>query len=456
MRHQIINTIYTWVEYSRSFCYRCQQVLLLYNEVHMKNEYALIDSHKLAYHPEWVRRWHAAQGDWELAKTIRPLYIEISPVGQCNHRCPWCAVDYIGYKLRLLPTEVLITCFKGMAERRKEGEDWNGVKSVMFAGEGEPTLHPSLAAIMLAAKSEDIDVALTTNGTGMVPKFTNQALQTITWVKVSLDAATAQTHAINHHATQEDFAIVAADPSRAKEVARPYLQKYAGEFDRILGNIEYAARQNRKLGLNCMIGAQLLMNPTNIHEVLTFVRLMKQIGCDYCVIKPYSQHHYSIGRQETLFGSFTYQLALVLKNEVEAFNDERFNVVFRSRTMENYEDPDRHYTVCQSTPMAWGYVMATGEFVSCSAYLPKDVGVGDQRFVLGNIKTQSFQQIWEGQRRRENWEFVNNDLDIHECRKNCRMDAVNRFLWDIKGSSPWQLEERVSNPVTLMRNVNFI
>ena len=425
----------------------------------VNNEYALIDSHKLAYHPEWVRRWHAAQGSWSAAQTVYPLYVEISPAGQCNHRCPWCGVDYIGYKNRILDERAIAELFSQMTSRRsRSGEEWNGVKSVMFAGEGEPTLHPRLAEIVFAAKIFKIDVSLTTNGTGMTKKFTDKALPHITWIKISLDAATAQTHAINHHASKEQFGQVSRYPASRIVIGTELVDKFGGEFDRIVANISYACEQNKKSGARCMIGAQLLMNPTNIHEVIEFAVLMKQIGCDYCVIKPYSQHFSSINKQEDIFGEFRYKDWQSLEREVSRLSAPGFNVVFRSKTMENYEDPDRHYTVCQATPMAWGYVMATGEFVSCSAFLPQDEGVGDQRFVLGNIKTQTFQEIWEGERRKSNWEFVNNGLDIMECRKNCRMDAVNRFLWnDIKDANPDDLGQHLRKPgVIPLRNINFI
>jgi radical SAM protein with 4Fe4S-binding SPASM domain len=67
--------------------------------------------------------------------------------------------------------------------------------------------------------------------------------------------------------------------------------------------------------------------------------------------------------------------------------------------------------------------MGNGDIFTCSAHLL------DKRFCIGNINTQTFQEIWEGEKRRENWELMKS-FDIKQCRLNCRMDKPNRYLAD--------------------------
>jgi sulfatase maturation enzyme AslB (radical SAM superfamily) len=94
---------------------------------------------------------------------------------------------------------------------------------------------------------------------------------------------------------------------------------------------------------------------------------------------------------------------------------------------------DTPYTKCMSTPMLWGYVMASGVVSACSAYLL------NPRFELGNINDQDFKTIWQGSKRQALFE---EGIDISECRKNCRMDSCNRYL-----------DEIANNKIS---NVNFI
>ena len=170
----------------------------------------------------------------------------------------------------------------------------------------------------------------------------------------------------------------------------------------------------------------MVLLPENEHEAVALAKRTKDIGADYVVIKPYSQHLMSQTTMARGYKDFDYSRIFPMEQELQALETDSFKVIFRRRTMEKLLEGDRHYSVCQATPFFWAYVMASGEVYGCSAYLE------DQRFCYGNLNERSFAEIWEGEARRRSFDHVRNELNISECRKNCRMDEVNRYLWDLQ------------------------
>ena len=192
------------------------------------------------------------------------------------------------------------------------------------------------------------------------------------------------------------------------------------DFSVVSSNIQYACQYRDENKLNTAIGLQTLLLPDNIDSIPDLCSHAKSLGVDYVVIKPYSQHKSSI---TTKYNNIDYSEYLGLQQELQKFNSPDFNVVFRINTISNWisQGKDR-YCKCLATPSVWAYIMATGDVYSCSAYLL------DDRFLLGNINEEPFYDIWNSNSRMEHAKFVLNELDISECRVNCRMDQVNRYL----------------------------
>lgn len=351
----------------------------------------LIDSHKMQYHMERTLSW-ARASSIEEKLSIYPVYVEISPVGHCNHRCSFCAVDYIGYKNRSIPTDVLMRCLRRMADL--------GVKSVMFAGEGEPMLHPNISDITRYASEAGLDVAFTTNGTAMTKQFVGQALESVKWIKVSINGG-SESYGLVHGCKQE-------------------------QYERVWSNITYAcgsAHQHTAIGVQCVV------LPDNLRDIPGIVRRAKESGCKYIVLKPYSQHKKSITHTYEKVSYQDQEIRQVIE-EAQRQATEDFQVIARLNAMEDWDDATHKYDKCRATPYFWAYIMATGDVYGCSAYLL------DDRFCYGNILTQDFQQIWTSQKRRDNIEFVENKLDISQCRLNCRMNQVNKYLDDVAHPNP--------------------
>jgi len=359
----------------------------------MSDKYS-IDSHKLIYHPIRVARWFESEGDWNKQKNIYPLYIEITPIGSCNHRCTFCSVDYIGYKSIQQDEKILADRIREMAKL--------GVKSIMFAGEGEPTLYKPLGNILDVCSEVGIDTSLTTNAVIMDNTSIEKYLKNCSWIKVSINAGDRETYSKVH-------------------------QTKAADFDRVVANLTLAAKLKREKGYSCTIGSQMLLLPENVESAISLAKTMRDAGVDYLVIKPYTQSLYGTSR---VYDGLTYENMMYLEKELKKLETSKFSIVFRANTMKKLEEDHQPYNKCYSTPYFWSYIMADGSVYGCSAYL------GNKNFTYGNINESSFQDIWESKKRKDGIEFVEKELDISTCRKNCRMDEVNRYLWNLKNPNP--------------------
>jgi radical SAM protein with 4Fe4S-binding SPASM domain len=343
-----------------------------------------IDSHKLLFHPKRVSEWLDGQN-------IYPIYMEVSPIGACNHRCVFCGLDFMGYKPNRLELELL--------RQRLPEIGRLGLKSIMYAGEGEPFLHKNFCEIVKVTRAANIDVAITTNGVLLTPDKADQIIPDCSWIKVSFNAGTAATYAAIHQTKPEDF-------------------------NKVIENLRYAVELKKQHGYKCNLGLQMILLPDNFAEAEAFAAIGRDLGIDYVVIKPYSQHPLSKTRK---YEELKYSELMELEDKLKEYSTANYAVIFRSASMQKWDSCCKSYCKCRALPF-WSYIDAEGNVWGCSMFL------GDERFLYGNIKTNTFQEIWEGEKRRKTLNFVDNELDTSACRINCRMDAINEYLDELKNS----------------------
>ena len=338
-----------------------------------------IDSHKLMFHVERVNNWLKG-------KQICPIYMEIAPSGGCNHRCIFCALDYLGYKPKFLDLNVLKDAVRQAGNL--------GVKSIMYAGEGEPLLHKDICEIVKFTKNCCIDVAITTNGVLLKKDISQKILKYLSWIKVSLNAGTSRTYSKIH---------------RIEE----------GDFFKVMENLRDAVKIKKKNRLETAIGVQLLLIPDNVKEVVALARILKNIGVDYLVVKPYSQHPLSSSRIDP---AFKYEHISVHK-KLRLLEDDRFKIVFRYQTMRRL-GIQKDYKRCLGAPF-WAYIDSNGEMSACCAFLGRD------DFGFGNINKDCFKNIIKSKRRRFVLSRISSKINVDKCREVCRLDKINSYLWEL-------------------------
>lgn len=338
-----------------------------------------LDSHKLIYHPETVARWLKGEN-------IYPVEIEIAPSGACNHRCTFCALDYLGYKPNFLDKEILLKNIKIMSKK--------GLKSVICAGEGEPLLNKNLPAIVNGIHSFGVDVAMSSNAALLKREVSEECLGAFTWIRFSV--------------------------SSLEEESYCKIQKPAeGDLERVKRNLADAVEVKRKNEYKTTLGVQCLLLPENMGQLPAMAKELRDIGVDYFTIKPFSQHPQSKNRI-----SVHYEDLLCLEKEVVRYATERFSVFFRVGAMKKINH-EKAYKRCWGLPFMT-YIDANGNVWPCVAHM------GSQQFCYGNINEEPFDQIWEGERRKE----VNERLwasDVNQiCREACRLDEINLYLNELK------------------------
>lgn len=339
-----------------------------------------IDSHKLIYHPCRVAEWLNGQD-------IYPIGVEIALSSACNHRCTFCALDYLEYKPRYLEKDLLLKNLKIMYD--------GGLKSVVFAGEGEPLLNKNAEEIFNASKEIGLDISMSTNAVLMNEEFVNNCLNSFTWIRFSVAAFSDDLYKVIH---------------KSKE----------GDLDKVYRNIAYASEFKKKNNLDVTLGLQMLMIPENVNEVVSLGCKAKELGVDYYTVKPYSQHPESFNSIED---EFNYGDLLDIEKDLFNLESDAFKVFFRRRAMEKLS-LDREYDSCLGLPF-FTYIDATSGVWPCIAYL------GKEEFCYGKLEDMDFDKLWSGKRRKEVLELFKT-YDISHCRELCRLDEINRYLYNLK------------------------
>lgn len=334
------------------------------------------DHHKLMYHPERVAEWKE-KGD------CYPIYVEIGSTDVCNQKCIFCALDWV-WGNNFIDKKVMLNTLKDMAK--------HGVKSVMFAGEGESLLHKDICLFIQKAKKYGMDVSMTTNGTLFNKEKREKILPSLSWIRFSVDAVKDKTYA-KIHGTNE------------------------GNLKKIIHSIKESVRLKRKWNLKTIIGVQFLLIPQNSKEVLRFAKLFKKIGVDNVQIKPYSQHPNSINKF-----AIHYKKYPNIANKLKELNSKSFKVLFREETIKRMEKIT--YPYCFGIPF-FALIDARGNIIPCNLFYDSE------EFNYGNLNKNSFSQIWEGKQRKIVLKKLK-EKGCDKCRKGCRLDAVNRYLHRIK------------------------
>ena len=297
------------------------------------NDKYLIDRHKLIWHLDRVL-------EWQKNNLVCPIYMEVSPVSYCNHKCIFCGVDFARSNEKL-DTENYVKFIHEMG--------MEGLKSVMFAGEGEPLLHPNIDVLIDETYNSGIDVALVTNGNNAYKKIMRKILDKLTWIRFSVDAGSDNIYSKVHGVKK-------------------------GTFQKIVENIKDCIKIKKENNLNTTIGVQYLIINENFNDIENALKIFSELDIDYFSLKPFSLHPQMKNKLQV---NYSKEKIEELENLTDRYAA-KLNIIFRKSSLDKYIDYQKNYTHCYALPF-WGHLTAKGDFYTCSVF------IGDNRFIVGNI-----------------------------------------------------------------------
>jgi radical SAM protein with 4Fe4S-binding SPASM domain len=334
------------------------------------------DSHKLGLHPHQVSQW--------LDGRIMPMHAEIGLTNKCNHHCSFCTLDWITHGKETLDSATL--------GRLMQDLKYMGTKSVYFAGEGEPTLHPEFVDIVNGTAHMGMKVAVATNGQRYDHIMADTTLKNISWIRFSLDTVDPVLHEKIHGV------------------------KTLGQ---ILVNIKAAVLIKKERGLEVDIGVQVVLTEETALTLNQTVEAMRDICVDNVQIKPCHIHPGSSHKEPMNVGMYDH-----VQVEMKDYESDGFKVVVRTRSMNRLEE-SRSYDRCNGFDF-YALIAANGDVVPCNVFYR------NEGFIFGNIFKDSIRDIWSGVRRREIIKIIENSCFSHCGDYRCRLDIMNRYLHRVK------------------------
>lgn len=317
-------------------------------------------------------------------KRVAPIYVRIKPTNYCNHKCYYCS--YADTKLALrdsvnrqdqIPWEKMQEIIMDLSDM--------GVKAVTFSGGGEPLIYPYIVDAMEQILTAGIDLSIITNGQLLKGKRA-EVLANAKWVRISFDAANAETYA------------------RVRQLP-------LNAFEEVCDNISKFAAIKKK---NCELGVNFVVNHENADQVYDMAQLVKKLGVNH--IKYTARVTKDLFLYHEPFKQNVIEQIHKAKTELE-------NTDFR--IIDKYEGDfesalifHRSYDKCYINRI-FTVIAADSKVYFChdKAYVKEGMA--------GDLKNQSFKEMWFSEETIRRYSEFNPQK---ECDHHCVFDDRNELL----------------------------
>jgi MoaA/NifB/PqqE/SkfB family radical SAM enzyme len=290
--------------------------------------------------------------------SVAPIAVDLDPTSYCDLSCPGCiSADLLGGE-RFTAARL---------ERLAEELVAADVRAVVLIGGGEPLLHPRTPELARILAQSGVSVGLVTNGT-LLGNVLDQLIESLSWLRVSLDAATASTY-------------MQVRPGRHG----------ANKFGLVIENIRAAVASGAfKVGISYVVCAgHDAAWPGNISEMAPAAELTANLACDYIEFKAELNHDHFIRLvSKHDLTNIRRQLLLARRalrgTPVHILRSSSLNALLLGESSQ-----PKNYHWC---PSRWLRTTITPSGMFVCAYHR-----GQDRFKVGDLRDGSFAKIWTEQ-----------------------------------------------------------
>lgn len=199
-----------------------------------------------------LNRCEAGQGRCELRAYPVVVGLNIMPI--CDVDCQFCSFSPQEMDSR---ARVTLDQFKQL--------DWLKYVSelALWGGIGESLINPEFPKIFAYAveRFPHLKIGLSTIGKSLRPEISDQLVGRLSFLNVSLNAATKDTHA---------------------KIVK------AGQFDRVVANLRYLMERRRAMGTSLpKVHLSMVIMRENVEEMVEFIDLAADLGVDQAVFSHY-------------------------------------------------------------------------------------------------------------------------------------------------------------------------